>query len=297
MSDNSTIEWTDASWNPVTGCSRVSPGCVHCYAERFAERFRGVEGHPYEMGFDLTLRYDRLELPLGWEEPRRIFVNSMSDLYHEQVPLDFIYKVFETMWRAERHTFQILTKRAQRLRELGQTLPWPPNVWQGVSVEREDFQWRIDCLRKVRAAVRFLSLEPLVGPLDNLDLRGIDWVIVGGESGPGARPMSPDWVTSIRDQCEDSGVPFFFKQWGGTNKHVAGRRFEGRTWDDFPDERIVAKRYARRRRGLTQLGVRFDGPPYPGWMSTQGSREYLRRACPSNARPSVREQIHAFSSR
>jgi protein gp37 len=283
MSASSSIEWTDATWNPVTGCSRVSPGCVHCYAERFAERFRGVHGHPYEMGFDLTLRPDRLELPLQWPEPRKIFVNSMSDLYHEKVPLDFIYRVFATMRKAHWHTFQILTKRAKRLGELGPVLPWPSNVWQGVSVEREDYLWRVDQLRKTSAVVRFLSLEPLVGPLDDLDLHGIDWVIVGGESGPGARPISESWVVSIRDQCLRARVPFFFKQWGGVQKHVNGRELEGRTWDDFPSRRSIEQKFLRRRRRVTQPEARFDGLAFPEWISLPESRARFPRAPLSNA--------------
>ena len=234
MSETSAIEWTDATWNPVTGCTKVSQGCKHCYALRFAERFRGVVGHPFEDGFDLTLHEDRLNLPLAWKESRRIFVNSMSDLYHERVPEAFVRSVFETMVRARWHTFQVLTKRARRLRELGDSLPWASNIWQGVSVEREDVAWRIDELRRVPAEVRFLSLEPLIGPLDSLDIRGIHWVIVGGESGPGARPMQKSWVTSIRDQCRRAAVPFFFKQWGGVQKHRTGRELDGKTWDQFP---------------------------------------------------------------
>ncbi|HZY71283.1 MAG TPA: phage Gp37/Gp68 family protein [Thermoplasmata archaeon] len=234
MSEISTIEWTDATWNPVTGCTKISQGCKHCYAARFAERFRGVPGHPYEQGFDLKLWPERLELPIGWSEPKRIFVNSMSDLYHPDVPLDYILRVFETMRRAYWHTFQILTKRADRLAEVGQVVDWSPNVWQGVSVEDERVAWRIDRLRTVPAAVRFLSLEPLIGPLERLNLRGIQWVIVGGESGPGSRPMDPRWVRRIRAQCRSARVPFFFKQWGGVQKHRAGRELDGRTWDGFP---------------------------------------------------------------
>ena len=234
MSDGSHIEWTDATWNPVTGCTKVSQGCKHCYAERFAERFRGVNGHPFEQGFDFRLWPDRLNLPLAWSAPRRIFVNSMSDLFHELVPLDFVQKVFQTMRRARWHTFQVLTKRADRLLNLSPSLEWPTNVWMGVSVERSDYAWRIDRLRRTGAAVKFLSLEPLIGPLDSLDLSGIDWVIVGGESGPGARPMERKWVVSIRRQCRAQRVPFFFKQWGGVLKQRAGRVLDGRTYDEFP---------------------------------------------------------------
>jgi protein gp37 len=234
MSQSSSIEWTDATWNPVTGCTKVSQGCKHCYAQRFAERFRGVPGHPFEQGFDLRLWPERLDLPLEWKEPQRIFVNSMSDLYHEQVPVGFIRRVFATMGKARQHTFQILTKRAKRLGELGPSLPWRHNIWQGVSIESMDVAWRADELRKVPADVRFLSLEPLLGPLDGLDLSGIQWVIVGGESGPGARPMSKEWVRVLRDRCREEAVPFFFKQWGGTRKHETGRKLDGRLYDEYP---------------------------------------------------------------
>ncbi len=238
MSDRSAIEWTDATWNPVTGCTKVSAGCKHCYAERFAERFRGVKGHPYEHGFDVRLHEDRLAVPLRWTRPRRIFVNSMSDLFHEDVPLDFVDRVFETMAARDRHTFQVLTKRTARMR-LYQRLSakrraWPEHVWAGTSIEDERVMFRADLLRTTVAPVRFLSLEPLLGPLPGLNLGGIGWVIVGGESGPHARPMDPGWVRKIRDQCVAAGVPFFFKQWGGTNKKAAGRTLDGRTWDEFP---------------------------------------------------------------
>ena len=234
MSESSTIEWTNSTWNPVTGCTKVSQGCKHCYAERFAERFRSVPGHPYEQGFDLRLWPERLTLPLQWAEPKRIFVNSMSDLYHEGVPVSFIRKVFDTMVRARWHTFQILTKRAKRLAELGPSLPWRSNIWQGVSIENMDVAWRADELRKVPAELRFLSLEPLLGPLDELDLTGIHWVIAGGESGPGARPMNKQWVRSLRDKCHREAVPFFFKQWGGVIKSRTGRSLDGKTWDEMP---------------------------------------------------------------
>lgn len=235
MSQSSSIEWTDATWNPVTGCTKVSQGCKHCYAQRFAERFRGIPRHPFEWGFDLRLWPDRIELPLQWKDPRRIFVNSMSDLYHERVPVPFIRKVFATMGLARQHTFQILTKRANRLAELGPSLPWRPNIWQGVSIESMDVSWRADQLRKVPADVRFLSLEPLLGPLDGLELTGIQWVIVGGESGPHSRPMKTEWVRSLRDRCADEAVPFFFKQWGGPRKHETGRKLDGRIYDQFPN--------------------------------------------------------------
>ncbi len=234
MSEVSSIEWTDATWNPVTGCTKVSQGCKHCYALRFAERFRDVKGHPYEQGFDLKLWPDRLRLPLEWKEPKRIFVNSMSDLYHPGVPDPYIRNIFATMVEARWHTFQILTKRAERLGKLGRSLPWRPNIWQGVSIENADVAWRAEELRKVPANVRFLSLEPLIGPLTSLDLSGIHWVIVGGESGPHARPMKREWVTGLRDKCRRESVPFFFKQWGGVQKHRNGRLLDGRTWDSFP---------------------------------------------------------------
>ena len=241
MSDGSTIEWTEATWNPVTGCTKVSPGCAHCYAETFAERFRGVPGHPYENGFDLQLRPERLQLPLTWTRPRQIFVNSMSDLFHEDVPVRYIASVFETMRKANWHTFQLLTKRPERAAEVaGELGPWPGNVWMGTSVENQRWTSRIDDLRRIPAAIRFLSCEPLLGPL-RLDLSKIHWVIVGGESGPRARPMSPEWAESIRDQCLAADVPFFFKQWGAHDPHGrrvgkgrAGRELRGRTWDEMP---------------------------------------------------------------
>jgi len=244
LSDKSSIEWTDATWNPVTGCTKVSPGCKHCYAEVFAERFRGVRGHPYEQGFDLKLWPERLEAPLRWKAPRMIFVNSMSDLFHERVPDEFIESVFETMVRARQHTFQVLTKRATRLAEWHSEHPdlWEaPNVWLGVSVEDRRYGVpRIDLLRSVQAAVRFLSVEPLLEDVGTLDLAGIDWVIVGGESGRGARPMRPEWARSVRDQCRAARVPFFFKQWGGIWKKRAGRVLDGRTWDQLPAPRPAA---------------------------------------------------------
>ena len=240
MSDHSAIEWTDATWNPVTGCTVVSPGCAHCYAKTFAERFRGVPGHPYEQGFDLKLWPGRLSVPHTWTKPKRVFVNSMSDLFHPDVPLDFIQQVFETMRTASRHQFQVLTKRPERAREIANLLPWPENVWLGVSVENQRWTTRIDELRQIPAAVRFLSCEPLLGPL-RLDLRDIHWVIVGGESGPRARPMRADWAAEIRDQCAAANVAFFFKQWGAydvngkrVGKKKAGRVLEGAVWNGYP---------------------------------------------------------------
>ncbi len=240
MAQQSRIEWTEATWNPVTGCVEVSPGCAHCYAKTFAERFRGVPGHPYEKGFDLQLRPERLRQPLEWTKPRTIFVNSMSDLFHEDVPMDFIRQVFHTMSEAHWHTFQILTKRSERLQQLAPFLRWPDNVWMGVSVEYQRWATRVDDLRRIPAKTKFLSCEPLLGPLQ-LDLTGIDWVIVGGESGHGARPMQADWVRRIREQCEAADVAFFFKQWGAHNeagarvgKTKAGRTLDGRQWNTTP---------------------------------------------------------------
>jgi protein gp37 len=234
VGESSAIEWTDATWNPVTGCTKVSPGCANCYAETFAERFRGVPGHPYQQGFDLKLWEDRLLLPLSWKRPKRIFVNSMSDLFHKDVPLAFILRVFDTMKRAKWHQFQILTKRHERLLELDSELCWTDNIWMGVSVENNAYVKRIDSLGKTGAKIKFLSVEPLLGPIDNMNLADIDWVIVGGESGRRPRTLNPDWVRSIRDQCARASVPFFFKQWGGTNKKRAGRELDGRTHDDMP---------------------------------------------------------------
>lgn len=229
-----TIEWTETSWNPVTGCSKVSTGCKHCYAERMARRLKAMGQRNYVNGFDVTLHDHMLEVPLGWTRPRMVFVNSMSDLFHEDVPASFIMKVFTVIGRAHRHTFQILTKRAQRLATLGPSIEWPTNVWMGVSVENARYTGRIAHLKKCGASVKFLSLEPLLGSIPHLELDGIDWVIVGGESGPGARPMKEPWVLQIRDQCSRSGTPFFFKQWGGRNKKRAGRCLQGRTWNEMP---------------------------------------------------------------
>jgi protein gp37 len=234
LSDRSTIEWTDATWNPVTGCTQVSPGCDHCYALTFAERFRGVPGHPYEQGFDMRLWPERLALPLGWAKPRRIFVNSMSDLFHQDIPTEYIAAVFDTMRRADWHIFQVLTKRPGRLRRIADQLPWPKNVWAGVSVETDKFVWRADYLREVPAAVRFISAEPLLGPLDALDLDGIDWLITGGESGVGHRPIDVSWVRDLRGRCAESGVAFFHKQWGGRWPKKGGRELDGRTHDEWP---------------------------------------------------------------
>jgi len=234
MAANSSIEWTETTWNPVTGCSKISPGCKHCYAERMALRLQAMGQPNYRNGFQVTLHERMLPLPLEWRKPRMIFVNSMSDLFHKDVPTPFIRKTFDVMRKASWHTFQVLTKRSDRFREIEQSITIPKNVWLGVSVECEDYLYRIDDLRATSAPVKFLSLEPLIGPLPGLNLEGIDWVIVGGESGPGARPMQEEWVTDIRDVCLASNVPFFFKQWGGVFKKRAGRILEGRTWDQMP---------------------------------------------------------------
>jgi protein gp37 len=235
MSDHSQIEWTESTWNPVTGCTKISPGCKNCYAERMAKRLQAMGQPNYRDGFAVRMHQHVLELPLAWKRPRTVFVNSMSDLFHEDVPLEFVERVFEVMGEASRHRFQVLTKRSDRLSKLASGLKWRPNIWMGVSVESERYLYRVDHLRSIPAAVRFLSLEPLLGSVPDLDLSGIDWVIVGGESGPGARPMKPEWVVDIRNQCLNARVPFFFKQWGGVNKKKAGRKLEGRTWDQIPD--------------------------------------------------------------
>ncbi|WP_298402436.1 DUF5131 family protein [uncultured Chloroflexus sp.] len=235
----SSIEWTEATWNPLTGCTKISPGCKHCYAERMALRLQAMGLEKYRNGFRLTLHPNTLPEPLQWKQPRMIFVNSMSDLFHHDVPVTFIQQVFAVMTQAHWHTFQVLTKRAERLHELDPLLAWPSNVWMGVSVERADYLDRIHRLRETGATIKFLSCEPLLGPLPNLPLDGIDWVIVGGESGPGARPIDPAWVREIRDQCQAAGVAFFFKQWGGPRKHRTGRVLDGRTWDEWPQRATV----------------------------------------------------------
>ncbi len=231
----SKIEWTEVTWNPVTGCTKISDGCRHCYAERMARRLKAMGQRNYRNGFDVVCHPHMLERPLSWKSPRAVFVNSMGDLFHEEVPDDFIKEVFSVMLRAHWHRFQVLTKRAERLKEFSAKLDWPGNVWMGVTVETADCLGRIDCLGATAAKVKFLSLEPLLGPLPDIDLAGIDWVIVGGESGPGARPMKEEWVLSIKERCEVGGVAFFFKQWGGTNKKKTGRELLGQTWDQMPD--------------------------------------------------------------
>lgn len=256
MATNSAIEWTEATWNPVGGCTIISPGCTNCYAMRLASRLEKmgqskyagttrISGGRAKWNGRIVLDRKALELPRKWKTGKTIFVNSMSDLFHDGVPLTFIREVFDTMAATPQHTYQVLTKRAERAEALAPDLPWPNNVWLGVSVESDEFAWRIDCLRRTRAAVKFLSLEPLLGPLDKLNLANIDWAIAGGESGPGSRPMNPDWVRSIRDQCKSAKVAFHFKQWGGVNKKKAGRVLDGRTWDEFPARKQAPEhRYA-----------------------------------------------------
>jgi protein gp37 len=234
MAQKSSIEWTESTWNPVTGCTKVSTGCKHCYAERMAERLQAMGQANYVNGFEVTLQPHMLELPLRWKKPQTVFVNSMSDLFHKDVPLSYVMKVFDVMRRAPWHRFQVLTKRSERLAKLDPKLTWAPNIWMGVSVETDRYRSRIAHLRGTRAHLKFLSLEPLLGPLTLLDLDGIDWVIVGGESGPKARPMKAEWVTDLRDQCHLARVSFFFKQWGGINKKKAGRILEEREWDEMP---------------------------------------------------------------
>jgi protein gp37 len=242
MSENSKIEWTDATWNPVRGCTKISPGCAHCYAATFAERFRGVPGHPFEQGFDLRIVREKLFEPMRWATPKRVFVNSMSDLFHENVPDDYIIEVARVMAKANWHTFQVLTKRAVRMCDLLRTklafATGQQHIWWGVSVEDQKHGLpRLNALRDSAAQVRFLSIEPLLEALGGLDLKGIDWVIVGGESGPGARPMKIEWVRTIQEQCQRQKVAFFFKQWGGVRKHLTGRSLDGKTYDEFPPQR------------------------------------------------------------
>lgn len=234
MSLSSSIEWTQSTWNPLTGCTKVSPGCAHCYAQRIALRLKAMGNRNYVNGFSISMHEDSLELPLKWRRPQTVFVNSMSDLFHEDVPDEFIFRVFDVMQRADWHRFQILTKRSKRLTDIGLQLLWLPHIWMGVSVEDKHHTFRIDHLRDTGANVKFLSLEPLLGPISNLNLKEIDWVIVGGESGPRSRQTKESWVIDIRDQCQEARVPFFFKQWGGINRKKTGRELEGRTWDEMP---------------------------------------------------------------
>ncbi|MFE4995703.1 DUF5131 family protein [Streptomyces mirabilis] len=248
MSDRSAIEWTEATWNPTTGCDRVSEGCDNCYALTLAKRLKAMGSPKYQAdgdprtsgpGFGLTVHPDALRVPYGWKSPRTVFVNSMSDLFHARVPLDYVRRVFDVIAETPQHTYQVLTKRARRLRQVADRLEWPANLWMGVSVESAKELPRVDDLRRVPAAVKFLSCEPLLGPLDGLELTGIDWVIAGGESGPGHRPLEEAWVTQIRDICQEAGVSFFFKQWGGRTPKAGGRELDGRTWDDMPDRQLV----------------------------------------------------------
>ena len=239
MGSFSSIEWTEVTWNPVTGCYKISQGCKHCYAERMAGRLKLMGSARYTNGFEPTLHWDLVDQPRRWKKPRTVFVNSMSDLFQVDVPLEFIAAVFKTMVETPQHTYQVLTKRSDRLLQLAPHLPWPANVWMGVSVEDARVVDRVRDLQQVPAKVRFLSCEPLIGPLDDLPLAGIHWVIVGGESGPQARPMNADWVESIHDQARQAGSAFFFKQWGGVRKHTTGRTLHGRTWDEMPARRVV----------------------------------------------------------
>ncbi len=246
----SKIEWTESTWNPVTGCTKISAGCKNCYAERIAKRLQSMGQPNYRNGFKLTLHEHVLNYPLHWKKPQTIFVNSMSDLFHEDVPESFILEVFDVMKQAHWHNFQILTKRSARLKELASKLNWPENAWIGVSVENEKVKFRIDDLRDIPASVRFLSLEPLLGLLENLDLSKINWLIVGGESGPGARPMKNEWVIQIKEQCIEQSIPFFFKQWGGVNKKKNGRLLEGRTWDDMPNKSVYIEKEIEHNKSL-----------------------------------------------
>lgn len=239
MSGSSSIEWTEATWNPVTGCSKVSQGCKNCYAERMSKRLVAMGSARYANGFTVTLHHDLIAAPYKWKKPRKVFVNSMSDLFHEDVPLDFIQQVFETMNNTPQHTYQILTKRSKRLSELAQELTWTPNIWMGTSVENESVLFRIDELRTVPAHVRFLSCEPLLGPLRNMNLKDIHWVIVGGESGPRSRPIEEEWVWDIKEQCEKEHVAFFFKQWGGVQKHRNGRLLKDELYEEYPEAQLT----------------------------------------------------------
>lgn len=234
MAQKSKIEWTESTWNPVTGCTKISSGCKNCYAERMALRLKAMGQPNYVDGFEVTLHPHVAQKPLSWKAPRTIFVNSMSDLFHKKVPTEFILELFNIMSKASQHRFQILTKRSNRLHELNSKLPWSDNIWMGTTVESSEYLFRIDHLRQTDAAVKFLSLEPLLGPLPEMDLSGIDWVITGGESGPRARPVKEEWITDIRDQCLEANIPFFFKQWGGVNKKKNGKTLEGRTWTQMP---------------------------------------------------------------
>ncbi len=239
MPGKTSIEWTEYTWNPITGCTKVSPGCKNCYAERLAKRLQAMGQRHYLNGFNLELHHDSLEIPFNWKQPAVVFVNSMSDLFHEKVPLTFISKVFDVMSQSPQHIFQVLTKRSERLAKISGKLSWSPNIWMGVSVENGDYIYRIEDLKKTKAKIKFVSMEPLLGQMPKINLSGIDWVIVGGESEPGSRPMKEDWVIKIKRQCQENDVPFFFKQWGGFNKKKAGRNLEGQTWDEMPSKLAV----------------------------------------------------------
>jgi protein gp37 len=240
MAHKSPIEWTESTWNPVTGCTKISDGCKNCYAEKLAKRLKAMGQANYKNGFKLTVQNEMLERPLSWKKPQTIFVNSMSDLFHIDLPLEYIQKVFKVMAKADWHNFQVLTKRSERLKEFNKELNWQKHIWMGVSVENQNVIHRIDDLRATDAHIKFLSIEPLLGSLPNLDLTGIDWVIVGGESGPKARPMKEEWVLEIKAQCEEQKVPFFFKQWGGVRKHKTGRMLQGKTWDAMPEKAMTS---------------------------------------------------------
>jgi protein gp37 len=274
MGDKSAIEWTDATWNPVTGCSKVSPGCKHCYAERLATRLEAMGNPRYQNGFQVTLHEDALRFPMRWRQARRIFVNSMSDLFHEDIPDEFIARVFETMVAASWHRFQVLTKRAERLETLAPKLPWPANVWQGVSVESASYTDRVERLATVPASVRFLSVEPLLGPIPALPLAGVQWVIVGGESGPRHRPVRPEWVRGIRDQCRAAGVPFFFKQWGGRTSKAGGRELDGRLWSQMP---ATTSCFSRRASSASASGGSFGRSKPRGSAGSRSDRSPARR--------------------
>lgn len=231
---NTKIEWTDTTWNPMTGCTPISDGCKNCYALKMANRLKAMGNKRYQNGFTVTLHPDLLAEPMKWSKPRMVFVNSMGDMFHESIPLEYIQRVFSAMRKANQHTFQVLTKRSSRMLELSKSLPWPENVWMGVTIESGKYLYRAENLKKTPAAVKFLSIEPMIGPVNNINLNGIDWVITGGESGPGARAINEEWVLAVRDECVSSSTPFFFKQWGGRNKKKAGRILQGKTWEQFP---------------------------------------------------------------
>lgn len=238
MAQNSTIEWTESTWNPVTGCTKVSSGCKNCYAERLALRLQAMGNRNYKNGFSVTMHHHALGIPLRWKKPKMVFVNSMSDLFHSEVTLDFIEIIFQVIERTPQHTYQVLTKRSERLIEIQEKLRWPDNLWLGISIENEECSYRVNHLVNTNAQVKFISFEPLIGPVDSVQLKGIDWVIVGGESGPGARPMKQEWVDKIKIECQKKDIPFFFKQWGGFNKKKNGRVLDGKTWDEMP--RVLA---------------------------------------------------------